>query len=376
VPGRNFSAIFETEKTAVRTIFKYISVILVFVSGCKKSDDATPQVVSESKFFITNVDAKGQGVISTYKKPGGVTRDPAYTLAFKNSTPELISDFQIYDGKMYMVRSGSALIEVASTSDLSQVQSIQYAKPRLNNYYKHLAITDGKIFIADRDFVSAGSGQNTAFLKVVTLGKSTVDSIGIMKNVSITAVAAGNGRVYVSAGLSPQTLYAIDAKSYAIVATVPIIGFCTDLILDKDGNVLAFYNGRMTQFSSNNLSVMKDRLINGAPVNIDNDDTISTTAYAIDKDNNIIYFLANAPQPAPAPYFLNAYDLKTDEITRLSNQFISAETVGFDQTDQQIILGSFDIAANKGQIKFLTTKAEIKEQFAIFGSPLGIRAEQ
>jgi hypothetical protein len=360
----------------MKLMARYVTFLILAMCGCSKSGDVTPVSVSESKFLITNTNASGAGTISEYKKPDGISTDAAYTLSVKLASPETIADFQIYNGKVYMVRSRSGLIEVANLTDFSQSQTIVYAKPLATNVYKHIAIANNKIFVADRDFISPTTSQNTAFLKVITLGQSKVDSIGIVKNAPITAVAVSSRYVYVSGGMGPQTIFVIDPNTYAKVAAIAISGFCTELLMDNEDNILAFYNGRITKFSGVNFSMLKDRLIGGAIVNIENDDVMSNTAFALDKTANIVYYLSNAPQPASAPYILSSYDLGKDEIVLISNKFITAQTIGFDKVDKQIILGDFDATANKGVIKFLTTKGEVKSQFTIPGTPGAIQIDQ
>lgn len=357
----------------MKTLARYIACFTIGLCGCKKSDDAAPIVVSESKFLISNSNASGIGILSVYEKPGGVVTDAAYKLSSTSSNPETIADFQIYNGKVYMVRSGSAIIEVANLSDLSQSQSIQYAKPLATNFYKHIGVTNNKIFVGDRDFNSRSTSQNTAFVKVVTLGQTKVDSIGIAKNGPITAITVSSRYVYVSGGTSPQTIFVIDATTLAKVAIIPITGFCTEIIVDKDNNILVFYNGRITKFSGADYSVMKDRLIGGANVNVENDDVAGNSAYALDTPNNILYFLSNAPQPASAPYVLKSYDLTTDVVDFVSTQFISAETIAYDAVEKQIVLGTYD---TKGVVKFFSLKGELKAQGTISGAPVTIRIEQ
>jgi hypothetical protein len=208
------------------------------------------------------------------------------------------------------------------------------------------------------------------------LGQTKVDSIGIVKNGPITALAVSNRYVYVAGGTSPQTLFVIDATTYAKVASIAINGFVTEILIDKDENILAFYNGRMTMFSGSNFSSIKDKLIGGATVNIENDDVASNTAFVLDKTANIVYFLSNAPQPASAPYFLSYYDLNKDEVALVSHDFISAQTIGFDKVDKEIILGIYDDTLNKGVIKFLSTKGEVKSQFTISRAPFAIQVDQ
>jgi hypothetical protein len=350
-------------------------MLAICVAGCKKSDPIVPKIISESNFFFSNTNAGGVGTISTYKKPGGIAKDAVYTLPTRPATIESIADMAIYNGGIYIIHSVEAKIEVARLGDLAQIETIEYAKPLSVNIYKRIGATDGKIFIADRDFLSKGNTQNAAFLKVVTIGKSKIDSIGIMKNAPITAIAVSSGRVYVSAGTGPQTIFVVDANSYATIATIPLAGFCTDLLIDNANNILAFYNGRMTKFSGSSFAVLKDKLIGGAPVNIESDDTRTNSAYGFDKDNNIIYFLSNAPQPAVAPYFLKSYDLNKDEITLVSHEFFSALSVGFDKGDKEIILGSYDFVT-KGNIKFISLTGEVRSQFTISGPPMGIQVDQ
>lgn len=359
----------------MKLMTKYLSLFVICLCGCSKSSDDPQIVVSESKFLISNTNASGTGILSVYRKPGGIATDAGYTLSATagSNVPETIADFQIYDGKVYMVRGAKAVIEVANLSDLAQTQTIQYAKPLASNFFKHIGVTNNKIFVGDRDFNSSATSQNTAFLKVVTLGQTKIDSIGIAKNAPITAIAVSSRYVYVAGGNSPQTLFVIDATSYAKVASIPISGFCTEIIIDQNNNILAFYNGRVTKFSGTDYSIIKDKLIGGANVNVVNDDVASNTAYVLDKANNILYFLAAASQPASAPYLLKSYDLNTDLVDFVSTQFISAETISFDAIDKQIIVGSYD---TKGVVKFLTPKGEVKAQFNIPGAPGAVQIDQ
>lgn len=358
----------------MRLLKNQIELVFIFATllGCSKPDSPNRVIVQETKVLISNEDSAGGGIISTVKNPGSIFSSKAYSLSARNF-PEVIGDLQVYNDKVYMVRAVSAVVEIANLSDLSPVRTFQYANPIQFNVNKHLAVHGDKIIIADRDYIARTGSSYNSFLKIIPIDGIKADSVSILKDGPITALAANNGKIFLSAGNGSQSIYVLDVTNYSLLNKFSFSGFCTDLIIDKDGNLLAFGSGYVRKYSTSSYSLMKEKQIGNGFVNQSNDATDASTGYALDLDNNILYFLASAPQPASAPYLLNSYNLGTDELKLITTQFVSAETIAFDPNTKQILIGDIDAKGNAGIVKFLSTQAEVKSQISVPGQPSVIR---
>lgn len=332
-------------------------------------------IVQESKVLVSNEDSNGAGIISTLKNPGGVFSSKAYSLTVKGF-PEVIGDMQVYNDKLYLVRQASAVVEIANLSDLSQVRTFQYANAIQFNVNKHLVVHHDKIIIADRDYLTRTGSAYNSYLKITPIEGTKTDSVSIVKDGPITALAASDGKIFLSAGKTPQFIYVLDVANYSLLNKFSFNGFCTDLLIDKDGNLLAFGSGYIRKFSTSSYTLMKEKQIGNAFINQSNDATDASTGFALDRDNNMVYFLTSAPQPASAPYLLNSYNIETDELKLLTQQFVSAETIAYDANTKQILIGDTDPKTNTGIIRFLSTSADFKSQISVPGRPSVIRMNE
>lgn len=358
----------------MRVLKNQIGLVFVFalLSGCSKSDSPEPAIVQETKVLISNEDSSGGGIISTLKNPGGLLSAKAYSLPVKTFR-ELIGDMQVYNDKVYMVRQASAVVEVANLSDLSTVRTFQYASPIQFNVNKHLVVHSDKIIIADRDYISRTGSSYNSYLKIIPIEGTKTDSVSIVKDGPITALAADNGKIFLSAGNVSQSIYVLDVTNYSLLNKFSFGGFCTDLMIDKDGNLLAFGSGFVRKYNTSSYSLIKEKQIGNGFLNQSNDATNASTGFALDRENNIVYFLASAPQPASAPYLLNSYNIETDELKLLTQKFVSAVTIAFDLNTQQIVIGDTDSKTNTGIIRLLSKTAELNSQISIPGPPSAIR---
>ncbi|MEO7991259.1 MAG: hypothetical protein ABI663_17040 [Chryseolinea sp.] len=141
------------------------------------------------------------------------------------------------------------------------------------------------------------------------------------------------------------------------------------MLLDKDNNILVFTCvGELIHVNSIDLSIIKTRKIFGASINLDGDFTTCSSGYALDKQENILYFFRNAPQPAAAPYSFSSYNLSTDSIRLVSNTFMGASTIAFDEKKKLILMGWWDRAADgqpRGKIKLYTTSGTLSEEITV-----------
>jgi hypothetical protein len=356
----------------LKTVFSacFIATSLAIgVSGCKKSEPE-PLAPDESGYLIVNNKGGGFpiGNISVYKKAKGELVSPFYQLNVK-TTAASISDAVVSGEKLYVARAEYRGVEIVNATNFQVLNSVTYGKGAPVDAFKHLAVSPDKIFVSDRDYIpNSPNHSNLSYLKAISLTDvNRVDSIPVIQDAAIWAVAYANGKIFVSAGNAQWAILVFDATTYAKLGQVNLTSFCSTLLVDNDNNVLAL-GSKLILINSNNLSVIKERSIFGTDTNIGAGDySTCSSGFSLDRETNMIYHVGAAAQPASAPFILKSYNIVTDVSTLLSNNFISASTVAFDQKDKMILIGS--AAGSGGVVTMYSTKGVVTKSVSIPNPP-------
>jgi hypothetical protein len=278
---------------------------------------------------------------------------------------------------MYAVKSVSTSIDVISLSDMSLAKSIPFAKTISGNYYRHIEFVNNKIVVADRSLISVNAGppDNGSFLRIINADNSNVDSVFIVKNGAIWALAQANNKIFVSRQIAnDNSILVLDASNYSVIADINTgFGICGNFLIDKNNNLIVLLTtGKIMQINTTDLSIMKTSTLLNYQFNRTGASTTNSKSACIDKEANVIYFFGLAAQPAPAPFILKSYDLTTDVVTVLSD-FIGASTISFDKKNKLLLMGDFaNLNPQGGTVKAYTTKGVLSSKFEVLTVPSDI----
>lgn len=348
----------------------FLAAVISLLNACKKSDDPVPSNTG-STYFVISTYNEFDGHISTYSN--GAIIDKAFLVS---QTPyfDRIADAVISGDKMYAVKSVSTSIDIINLADMKLVKSIPFAKAISGNYFRQIDFSNNKVIVADRAFNSDGTAGDESFLKVINIENNNVDSIPIVKNNPIWALAQVNNKIFVSRQTENRThsILVLNAANYSVIADINLGNLlCSNFLIDKDNNLLALLTqGKIMLINTNDLSTIKNATIGNVSINTNSDGYVTNnTSYCLDREANVLYFLAVAPQPAPGPYFLRSYDL-TSGVTANLSDFIYASTIAFDAKSRLLLLGGFTNTG--GEVRIYNTKGIFNTRFDVPTEPSDI----
>jgi hypothetical protein len=340
----------------------------LFIS-CKKSDDPAP-IEEVPKYFMISSNQAFKGSVSVYS--AGVYTGKSY---FVNQSPyqDRIADAVISGDKMYAVRAVSSLVDVIDVASMTLIKSVPFAKQPSGNYFRQIDFSNNKIIVSDRGFIPDGSFDDESFLKIIDPDNGKVDSVPIVKNSAILAMAQLNGKIFISRQMQDYTLsiLVLDAATYAIIKDINLgEGYSTDLLFDREDNLLVFSRGKIIIISTTDYVTIKTKLIGGTSVNYSFGVITNSVGFCIDKENNIVYFLRQAAQPASAPYIFSSYNIVSDDVRTLNVNFINASTMAYDKKKKLILMG--DISGAAGAIKLYNTDGSLSSKIDVPSIPSDI----
>lgn len=340
---------------------------------------STDFILKYEVYFAVQRSDQGVGFISSLNSnmlvsaQGFEVPQPALT-----PTPPIsvdwIMDAVIYDNRIYVVRGSNSSVDIVDVPALTLVKSIPFRKKASDlNLLRHIEFVDGRIFVLD--VVERPPFDFETFLKAINPDTGKVDSVSLGLNVCYT-MAQSADKVFVSRQLAnfQRSILVFDALTLAVVGELSKGSkMCTMMLTDKNNNVLAFNtDGTMATIDAKSLSIISEQSVGVAanaflqqyPGGAYNNLTV-----ALDKDSNILYYLALAAQPASAPFILRKYDLNTNVGSNILNNFVSGTTISFDQKNKYILIGDIYPGAT---VKVLGIDGGLKKQIGITSTPTEI----
>ncbi len=353
----------------MRRSFLILAIISSLFVGCRKSNDPAP-VDEAPKYLVVSSNQAFNGSVSVYS--AGIYTGKSY---FVNQSPfqDRISDAVISGDKMYAVRAVSSLVDVIDVASMTLIKSLPFAKGSSGNYYRQIDFSNNKIIVSDRGFIPNGSFDDESFLKIIDPDNGKVDSIPIVKNSAILAMTQLNSKIFISRQMPDYSLsiLVLDAATYAIIKDINLgEGYSTDLLFDRHDNLLVFSRGKIIIISTTDYVTIKTKLIGGTSVNHSFGAITNSVGFCIDKDNDIVYFLRQAAQPASAPYIFSSYNIVSDDIRTLNVNFINASTMAYDKKKKLVLMG--DISGTAGVIKLYNTDGSLSSKIDVPSVPSDI----
>jgi hypothetical protein len=341
-------------------LFVLLSGILI---GCKKTDpDPQPAV---PKYFVISSNTQFGGHISTYQK--GTIVSNAFSVP-QGPTGDRIADATLSGDRIYAVRATSSKVDIVQAGDMTLVKTISFSSVSTGNYFKQIEYVNNKIVVADAAFLPNTSFDFGVFLKVIDPNTGKTDSIPVTKNNLIMAMGAFGNKLYVSLIREDQkrVIRVFDAN-FSMIKDIDMgTNFCAGIDFDKDGNLIAITPSNVVVINAVDLSITKTKLIGAVLINIFGSSFTNSRSYCVDKENNILYYLRSAPQPASAPFVFTSYNLATDEVKTLNTSFVSGSSIAYDASQKLVVIGDFPpIGTTGGTVKMYNVTGSLYSQFSV-----------
>jgi hypothetical protein len=274
-------------------------------------------------------------------------------------------DAVVYDDKIYATRAVAPFVDIIETGTLKILTSVSFGnvKTPAGNYARHIEFSDNKVFISDQSIDK--NFDDYSYLRVVDLGNNKIDSIFMgSTHVNVLAMIQSKGKLFVSRRVQAYSQFVItvyDAMTLTVLAELENgANSYSQMLTDKNGDVLAFGVGTMVKIDAASLTVGTAKKIFVVPPDSEvNGGIANNRTVVIDKEANILYHLGFAPQPATAPFVLRKYDLNTDQGSFVTNDFVNGSTIQFDPKKGYILLGL------KDTVSFLDSKGTLVKEIRV-----------
>jgi len=341
-----------------RRLLNLIPVLLVALLSC---DEASNPANSEF-MIISNAGNPLNGIVSIYAYPSQNFEEEAFR--FSSTTfPVKVVDADLSDNELSIIKKDDSTepdkIEVVNISDWTDFRSTDLF---LVANFSRLASLNDKIFVA-------GSAQDGSFHFLVfnkaTLAKE--DSIFLGDYAEIRTIITHNDKIYISHnnGGGVSFLLILSTLNYAPLDEIELPNISEDLVVDSEGNILAFHKSGFVKINSTTLA--------STPVTIPQGNVFygpGGSSFGFDKQKNIVYYFTYAAQPAPAPYHLAAFNLTSNEPIEIEREFMNGSSIDFDNTTGKLIIGTHD--TSKGIVNFYKTNGKFIDDFFVPNTPLKI----
>lgn len=326
---------------------------VILISSCAPQEINSSEPPSTTYFVVSNIPSSStgsSGAISTYEKPSETLTPLAYQPPVSGaSTTEYIADAELRGENVYAVRSLAKIVDVLDASGRVLIKSIEYSTYPSTGSGRLITTGSDKVFVSDRS-LSPG-GDLLAYVFAVNVNdQNDRDSIAMpLIDAKIWSMACSNNHLFI--GWSEPSLQnridVLDLNTHAVVKSFPLGAYlCYEMLLDRDDHVLAFTSSdSLIYIDAGNLEI-KDRIkMPHSSLGVTNSLPDSRVSHCIDKPRNLIYFLADAPQPSSAPFLLYSHDLVNSLTKQLSPKFLAGSTIAFDGIHQTVLIGLSDFVS-------------------------------
>jgi hypothetical protein len=334
-------------------------VLLLALASCSEENPRSSQFI-----IISNAGSPANGIVSTYSYPSKNFVEEAYRFT-SGSFRATVTDAILSDGELYALKRDDSpmpdQIEVVNTSNWSLARS---AKLFLVSGFCRIITHHDKVLVAGSDF--DGDMHLLVFNKKTLLKE---DSIYLKEYVEIRKMIVQDNKIFISYSFidgEPKILI-LSSTTYGELKEIDIPDICEDLVIDLDGNVLAFFNQGFIKINSSTLESTLEQIpyANVFPGQ-------GGSSFGFDRKKNIIYYFSYAAQPAPAFFHLAAFNLGTELPVEIPHEFIDASSITFNNSINQVIMGSHHYATNQGVVRLCNKNGEVLSDFFVPGTPLEI----
>jgi hypothetical protein len=162
-------------------------------------------------------------------------------------------------------------------------------------------------------------------------------------------------------------LLILSATNYEELEEIDLPYNCEDILIDAQGNVLAFHIKGLIKINSNTLEVIPIEVSEG---NVFYGPGGSSLGY--DKRKNTIYYFSYAAQPAPALFHLSGHNLDSGLPLEIPPNFINAISINFNNSLDQIVMAARHDPSNKGIVQLCDKQGNVLSDFLVPNTPLEI----
>jgi hypothetical protein len=313
---------------------------------------------------ISNTGSPTNGIVSTYSYPSKVFEEEVYRFSSTlfNAT---ITDAILSGDELYVLKRddspGPDRIEVVNTSTWTASRS---ANLHLFASFTRIAVDEDKAFVAGSEFNGS--------MHLLVLNKNTfekIDSIFLREYVEIRKMIVHENKIFISYNFidSNAKLLILSAVNYQELEEFDLPYNCEDIIVDTEGNVLAFHIKGMLKINSTNLEataipVSEGKVFYGP----------GGSSVGYDRKNNSIYYLSFAAQPAPAPFHLSGYNIGSGLSIEIPKEFVAATSIQYNNSLGMIVMGAQHATKSEGTVRLCDMEGNIVTDFRVPNTPFEI----
>ncbi|HEU5291973.1 MAG TPA: DUF5074 domain-containing protein [Cyclobacteriaceae bacterium] len=341
-----------------RSLYLFLFILLAFIS-CQEEGPQSSQFI-----VISNAGSPVNGIVSTYSYPSKKLEEEVYRFT-AGSFSATITDAILSGNELYVIkRDGSPesdKIEVINTSNWTNSRS---ADLHLVPAFTRIAIHQDKMFVAGSEF--SGAMHLLVFNKE-TLEKT--DSIFLRDYVEIRKMIAHDNKIFISYNFidSSPKLLVLSSVNYEELEEFDLPYNCEDLVVDAEGNILAFHIKGLIKINSLTLEatpipVSEGKVFYGP----------GGSSIGYDRKNNSIYYFSFAAQPAPAPFHLSGYNISTGLPIEIPQEFLDASSINYNNSLGMLVMGGYHTPTNQGIVRLCDKEGNVLSNFPVPNTPLEI----
>ena len=334
-----------------------ILALLAALSSCQEESAPNSEFI-----VISNSGSPVNGIVSTYSYPSKTFQEEVYRFT-STSFNATITDAILSDDELYVIkRDGSPQpdkIEAVNTSTWTASRS---ANLHLFSTFSRITIHEDKAFVAGSEFNGS--------LHLLVFNKNTlekIDSVFLREYVEIRKMIAHDNKIFISYNIidSEPKLLILSTQNYQQLAEFDLPYNCEDLVVDRDGNVLAFHIKGLIKINHATLEV--------TPIPVSEGNVFygpGGSSIGFDRKNNVIYYFSYSAQPAPALFHLSGFNISSGLPIDIPKEFIDASSIQFNNSLGLIVTGAQK--SGQGVVRVRNKKGNVLSEFFVPNIPLEI----
>lgn len=340
-------------------LINLILFVLIAMVSCNEENPRSSEFI-----IISNSGSPARGIISTYSYPSRKFEEEAF-LFTAGAFSATVTDAILSADELFALKRddspGPDKIEVLDALNWTGSRSTNL---HLVASFTRIAILHDKLFVAG----SESSGK----LHLIVYDKNTlekVDSMHLRDFVEIRKMIVHDNKIFISYNFidSYPQLLILSASNYEELEEFDLPYNCEDLVVDAEGNVLAFHIKGALKINSSTLDPTSIEISEGNVFY-----GLGGSSFGYDKKKNVIYYLSYAAQPAPALFHLSGFNLSTGLPVKIPQEFIDASLINFNNSIGQVIMGAHYSATNQGIVRLCDKNGKVLSDFLVPGTPLEI----
>lgn len=341
-----------------RLLLDFIPVLLIALLSCDEESPTSSQFI-----IISNSGNPINGIVSTYSSPSKTFEEEVFRFSSTTFRSEITAAV-LSENDLYILKrddsTGPDKVEVVNASTWTDFRSTDL---HLVAHFSRIAILNDKVFVA-------GSSLD-GYLHLLVFNKATLvkeDSVYLGEYAEIREMIAHDNKIYISYNIidgNPKVLV-LNSLDYEVLDKIELPDVSEDLVVDLEGNILAFHRTGCIKINSSTLTL--------TPIEIPEGNVFygpGRSSFGFDKKKNIVYYFTYAAQPAPALFHLSGFNLTSEEPVDIPREFIDGSSIDFNNRSGQIVIGARH-DTNQGVVRLCKTNGKIIDDFFVPNTPLKI----